>query len=66
MTDLQSVPGNAQASGEQATYDAEPECLGALLGALRAESPDLARVVAAWPTLPEPVRAGIVAMIEAL
>ena len=26
---------------------------------------DLARVMAAWSTLPEPVRAGIVAMVEA-
>ena len=27
--------------------------------------PDLASVIAAWPTLPGPVRAGIVAMVEA-
>jgi hypothetical protein len=26
--------------------------------------PDLAAVVAAWPTLPEPVRAGILAMVR--
>ena len=29
------------------------------------ESPDLAAVVAAWPTLPEALRAGIVAMVRA-
>jgi hypothetical protein len=27
--------------------------------------PDLARIVDAWPTLPEAVRAGIVAMVKA-
>ncbi len=27
--------------------------------------PDLRRLVQAWPTLPDPVRAGILAMIEA-
>jgi hypothetical protein len=27
--------------------------------------PDLAAVVAAWPTLPEPIRAGILAMVSA-
>ena len=28
-------------------------------------TPDLAKLVTAWPTLPEPVKAGIVAMIDA-
>ena len=27
--------------------------------------PDLARVVAAWPDLPDPVRAGVLAMVAA-
>jgi hypothetical protein len=27
--------------------------------------PELARLIAAWPTLPEAIRAGILAMIEA-
>jgi hypothetical protein len=27
--------------------------------------PDLARIVDAWPTLPEAIRAGIVAMVQA-
>jgi hypothetical protein len=27
--------------------------------------PDLAAVVAAWPTLPEPIRAGILAIVKA-
>ena len=29
------------------------------------DDPDLAAVVAAWPGLPEPIRAGIVAMVKA-
>ena len=29
-------------------------------------APDLAEVVAAWPALPEPIRAGILATIRAL
>jgi hypothetical protein len=40
-----------------------------LLGALAAEigpaCPDLAAVLSAWPRLPEPLRAGIVAMVKA-
>jgi hypothetical protein len=31
----------------------------------RSFAPDLAAVVAAWPTLPEALRAGIVAMVRA-
>jgi len=31
----------------------------------RITDPDLARVIDAWPHLPEPVKAGIVAMIQA-
>ncbi len=29
------------------------------------DDPGLAAVVAAWPTLPEPIRAGILAMVRA-
>jgi hypothetical protein len=32
---------------------------------IRQTDPNLAIVVAAWPILPEPIRAGIVAMIKA-
>ena len=42
---------------------------GAESGAVRAESqsynPDLAAVVTAWPTLPEAVTAGILALVQA-
>ncbi len=40
--------------------------LGALLGALRAENPDLANVIDAWPKRPDVARAGILAMVEAV
>jgi len=44
------------------------ERLGVLLGALAAEiapvAPDLADLLTAWPTLPEPIKAGIVAMVQ--
>jgi hypothetical protein len=29
------------------------------------DDPDLVAIVGAWPTLPEPVKAGIVAMVRA-
>jgi hypothetical protein len=35
------------------------------LASLAAKSPDLAAVVASWNTLPEALRAGIVAMVAA-
>jgi len=35
------------------------------LALLERETPDLAAVIRAWPTLPEPVKAGIVAMVRA-
>jgi hypothetical protein len=31
----------------------------------RQTDPDLSAIVAAWPTLPEPIKAGIVAMVKA-
>ena len=45
----------------------EPEKLGATAAGPRAVplDPDLARVVAAWATLPQALRAGIVAMVGA-
>ena len=45
-----------------------PEALGRLLAHIAAElaeiAPDLATVVDAWPTLPGPIKAAILAMIE--
>ena len=46
-----------------------PEVGGAECGAQRAPEgqfePDLQRLIDAWPTLPDPRRAGIVAMVDA-
>ena len=57
---------NAQVSENKTTYENASE---ALSGELTAFSPplddDLAEIVEAWPTLPEPIRAGIVAMVRA-
>ena len=48
------------------TCDKSPQALGAALGAFAPEiCPDLAAVVAAWPGLPEALKAGIVAMVKA-
>ncbi len=38
--------------------------LGALLGAIRAENPDLGLVIDRWADLPAAVRAGIIAMVK--
>jgi len=38
-----------------------PSCLASL----SEKSPDLATVIAAWPSLSEPVKAGILAMVNA-
>ena len=47
------------------TCDTTDPALTALLTYFEQKSPDLARVVEAWDNLPEPVRAGIVAMVQA-
>ena len=48
------------------TYDSSRVELGVLLGVLERECPELAAIVAAWPTLPDPIRAAILAMVEAV
>ena len=53
--------GKAQGDGG-ADEDAATGLTGALAGNL---SPDLKAVVDAWPSLPDAIRAGIVAMIRA-
>ena len=49
----------------QTSCDARPFDLADCLALLRRESPDLARVVEAWPTLADPIRRAILAMVEA-
>jgi len=47
-----------------------PACLGRLLGAFAEKiapaDPNLAAVLSAWETLPDPIKAGIVAMVKAV
>ncbi len=50
------------------TCDAPAECVSSTRSSSvpgAAADDDLRRLVEAWPTLPDPVRAGILAMIEA-
>ena len=52
----------------ESTCENQPDDLGALLGALAellSDGPDLTGLLAAWPALPEPVKAGITAMVKA-
>jgi hypothetical protein len=59
---------SAQATPAEALAESTPDDLGAFLGALAellADAPDLTALLAAWPALPEPVRAGIAAMVKA-
>ncbi|NOT01404.1 MAG: hypothetical protein HOP29_12335 [Phycisphaerales bacterium] len=55
--------------GESTACAPTAETLGVLLGVflpkLAETDPELAAVVAAWPTLPDAIRAGIVAMVRA-
>jgi hypothetical protein len=56
-------PSRVQATGsdsvrpQTATQNATPECVVA--------DPDLSAVAAAWPDLPEAIKAGIVAIVKA-
>jgi hypothetical protein len=38
---------------------------GANSGAVDARDPDLAHLIAAWPTLPEPIRLAVLALVDA-
>ncbi len=57
-------PNDPTTDEEQDTCRAEPESLGALLGAIRAKSPDLAVVIERWASLPAALKTGIVAMVN--
>jgi hypothetical protein len=48
---------------EQAVCDGSQNTLGVLLAVLQREAPELATVVTAWSTLPEPIRAAILTMV---
>jgi hypothetical protein len=62
-----SVP-SAQPPAAASTCEPPAGNLGAFLGALAEllpDAPDLTGLLAAWPNLPEPVKAGIAAMVKA-
>jgi hypothetical protein len=59
---------SAQPTPDEALAENTPADLGAFLGALAellADAPELTSLLAAWPALPEPVKAGIAAMVKA-
>jgi hypothetical protein len=41
-----------------------PEVGGAESGALTPTDPDLSRLVTAWPTLPEPIKRAVLALVD--
>jgi hypothetical protein len=67
--DSKSREPSAQVPGIATPYDLSPDCLGRTLGAFAAEiapfAPDLSAIMDAWPTLPEPIKIGILAMVKA-
>jgi hypothetical protein len=66
--DCKSDTGSAnQSDAQQLTSDRQriPAVDPAVTDESSTTDPELAAVVAAWPDLPEPVRRGIVAMIQA-
>ena len=50
---------------EDKTYDCEADRLAIHLATILQNHPELPSVVESWPELPEPVRAGILAMVKA-
>ena len=51
-----SGPGSTPASDPAEQSNGQPEAL--------ATDPELAALIHAWPTLPEPIKAGILAMVR--
>ena len=52
-------------SGTDKTCEGDSHDVAVYLATILREHSDLAPIVDAWPVLPEPVRAGIVAMVKA-
>ncbi len=63
-TDFQSVASDSQPPTETQVTDCTQRDLPPSLPDSLQNDPDLASVVTAWPTLPEPVKAGILAMVK--
>ena len=66
---LKTGVSSAQSPAAATTCENSPDDLGAFLGVLAAHiapaASNLAAVLAAWPTLPEPLKAGIAAIVKA-
>ena len=65
ITDLQSVPQSAQVTTSQAVTNTTDSAVPASVLVGLPVDPDLATIVAAWPTLPAALKAGILAMVKA-
>ena len=57
---------NGVSPAETGSSDNVNSVLASCLAIIRETSPDLATIVAAWHTLPEAVRVGILAMVRAM
>jgi hypothetical protein len=66
LTVFETVKGVPQATSRQTTYDDAENRLASCLAFLASKPPDLALIVERWDTLPEAVKAGIVAMLKAV
>ncbi len=55
---------NSVSSDDADTCDGNPGRLSIHLATILQNHPELASVVESWPTLPEPVRVGILAMVR--
>ena len=62
---LSPQPATTQAAQPQPLSETTDSVLAECLALLAQNDPDFATVAEAWSDLPEPVRAGIVAMVKA-
>jgi len=56
---------SAEGAGKTGTYDTGGNTPSVSASVSTPEDPELAAIVAAWPTLPSAMRAGVVAMVKA-
>lgn len=64
MADLQSAMRSPQGTKRQREAESPAAGLQERLQGQAASDPDLARIVAAWPTLPEPIRRAMLALAD--
>lgn len=65
QTDYESAAHSTEGIVNKGDSASKENVLASCLAFLSEKSPDLADVVRAWPKLPEPLRAGILAMVRA-